>query len=182
MPLVVGGSLNYFTPNIDFWELFHPQKTWKFTPGHFKPQKLMRKGHTASKSDGDPVYLLWTPILNSSIFYLFGLLTRVCARNLKNNTCVSENSTLLQIRVFLLWSTLASNSTQGSTRKKCWCTYHVLKRGHIVEMLNGSPDNNLHKSPECSAACFTAYFGPLPCKSIQARSYFAAKILNQRVI
>ena len=146
------------------------------------PLSKIRKGHTASKSDGDPVYFLWTPILNSSIFYLFGLLTRVGARNRKNSTCVSENSTLLHIRVFLLWSTLVSNSTQGSTRKKWWCTYHVLKRGHIVEILSGSPDNNLHKFPECSAACFTAYFGPLPCKSIQARSYFAAKILNQRVI
>ena len=117
-----GGSLNYFTPNIDVWALLHPQKTWKFTLGHFKPQKLMRKGHTASKSDGDPVYLLWTPILNSSIFYLFGLLTRVCARNLKNNTCVSENSTLLQISG-RLWPPIQLKDQQGKSagaRIMCW--------------------------------------------------------------
>ena len=33
---VMRGSLKYFTPNIDIWQLFDPQKTCKFTPGHFK--------------------------------------------------------------------------------------------------------------------------------------------------
>ena len=37
-PLVVG-SLEYFTPNMDTWALFDPEKTW-FTPGQFKPKEF----------------------------------------------------------------------------------------------------------------------------------------------
>lgn len=37
-PLVLG-SLKYFTPNMDTWALFDPEKTW-FTPGQFKPKEF----------------------------------------------------------------------------------------------------------------------------------------------